>query len=165
MKLDVDIAMKLRISQVKDDIYFINEAIKEAKLAFQKDEVPVGCVIVVDGEIVARSHNQRETRNSALAHAEIIAIEEACNKLGRWILDDATIYITLEPCLMCAGAIYQARMKRVVYGASEPKFGALGSLININEINGINHKLTIDFGLQKDEIAKLMKDFFARIRK
>lgn len=150
---------------MENDLKFINEAIKEAQIAYEKNEVPVGCVIVVDNEIIARSHNQRESSKNALAHAEILAINEACRKLGRWILDDATIYVTLEPCLMCAGAIIQARMKRVVYGASEPKFGALGSLINLNEIEGINHKLEIKSGLEEDYISNLMKNFFKQLRK
>ncbi|MFA7435156.1 MAG: nucleoside deaminase [Bacilli bacterium] len=150
---------------MEDDVLFINEAINEAMIAYSKGEVPVGCVIVVDGKIIARGHNQREAKNSVLAHAEIIAIEEASKKLNRWILDDATIYITLEPCLMCAGAIFQARMKRVVYGASEPKFGGLGSLININEIQEINHKLEITSGVKADYIAGIMKNFFIELRK
>jgi tRNA(adenine34) deaminase len=149
---------------VENDILFIKEAIKEAELAYEKNEVPVGCVIVVDGEIIARSHNQRISQTSAIAHAEMLAINEACAKLGRWILDDATIYVTLEPCIMCAGAIYQARMKRVVYGASEPKFGALGSLINLNEIKDINHRLEITSGVEAEYISKMMKDFFMKLR-
>lgn len=149
---------------MQNDILFIEEAIKEAKLAYEINEVPVGAVIVVDGQIIARSHNQRVTNKSATAHAEILAIDEACKKLDRWILDDATIYITLEPCIMCAGAIFQARIKRVVYGASEPKFGALGSLINLNEISGINHKVEISSGIKADYISNLMKKFFIELR-
>jgi len=149
---------------VENDLLFIEEAIKEAMLAYELNEVPVGCVIVVAGEIIARSHNQRVSQNSATAHAEILAINEASKKLGRWILDNATIYVTLEPCIMCAGAIFQARMKRVVYGAREPKFGALGSLINLNDIEGINHKLEITSGIKVDFISELMKSFFLKLR-
>lgn len=149
---------------MENDLVFIEEAIKEAHKAYEKNEVPVGCVIVVDGKIIARSHNQRLTHQSATSHAEILAINEACKVLNRWILDDATIYITLEPCLMCAGAIFQARIKRVVFGAYEPKFGALGSLINLNDIEGINHKVEITAGLKSDYISKLMKEFFQKIR-
>ena len=149
---------------MENDTFFIDEAIKEAKLAFEKNEVPVGCVIVVAGEIIARGHNNRISQNSAIAHAEIIAINEACKKLGRWILDDATIYITLEPCIMCAGAIFQARIKRVVYGVSEPKFGAFGSLINLNNIEGMNHRVEITSGIKVDYISKLMRDFFKKLR-
>ena len=147
-----------------NDLYFMEEAIKEAHIAYTKKEVPVGCIIVVNGEIVARSHNERMNKASVISHAEIIAIEEACSKLDRWILDDATIYITLEPCIMCAGAIFQARFKRVVYATSEPKFGALGSLININEINGINHRVEITSGIKEEYVSNLMKKFFSEIR-
>lgn len=149
---------------MESDLKFFEEALIEAKKAYDKNEVPVGCVIVVDDKIIARSHNQRETKKSALGHAEILAIEEACNKLGRWILDDATIYVTLEPCVMCAGAIFQARMKRVVFGAYEPKFGALGSLINLNELEGINHKLEITSGVKAESVSNLMKEFFRKLR-
>ena len=104
---------------MKNDQYYLQEAIKEAKKAYQKNEVPVGCVIVINDKIIARAHNLREQKNSTLAHAEILAIHKATQKLKRWILDDATIYITLEPCLMCAGAIYQSRIKKIVYAARE----------------------------------------------
>lgn len=149
---------------MENDQLFMDEAIKEAHIAYELEEVPVGCVIAIDGVIIAKSHNQRISKTSAVAHAEIIAIEEACTKLGRWILDDATLYVTLEPCIMCAGAIFQARIKRVVYGASEPKFGALGSLINLNEIDGINHKLEITSGIEENYISDLMKNFFKELR-
>lgn len=149
---------------MENDFKFMDEAIKEANLAYLQGEVPIGCIIVVAGKIISRSHNQRITNSSAIAHAEILAIDAACKSLGRWILDDATIYITLEPCLMCAGAIFQARMKRVVFGASEPKFGALGSLINLNEVIGINHRLEITKGINEDYISRLMKKFFSELR-
>ena len=149
---------------MENDQLFMDEAIKEALIAYDLEEVPVGCVIVIDGIIIARSHNMRVSKTSAVAHAEILAIEEACTKLSRWILDDATIYITLEPCIMCTGAIFQARIKRVVYGAKEPKFGALGSLININEIEGINHKLEVTSGINENYISSLMKNFFSNLR-
>lgn len=150
---------------MENDQLFMDEAIKEAHIAYELEEVPVGCVIVIDGKIIARTHNQRVSKTSAVAHAEMIAIEEACKKLGRWILDDATLYVTLEPCIMCAGAIFQARIKRVVFGASEPKFGALGSLINLNDIEGINHQLEITSGINESYISDLMKKFFKELRK
>ena len=149
---------------MENDLYFMEEAIKEAKIAYTKKEVPVGCVIVIGDEIVARGHNKRKSSSSVISHAEIIAIEKASAKLGRWILDDATIYITLEPCIMCTGAIFQARFKRVVFAASEPKFGALGSLININKIEGINHKLEITSGIKGEYVSDLMKKFFSDLR-
>jgi tRNA(adenine34) deaminase len=149
----------------KNDLYFLKEAIKEAKKAYRKNEVPVGAVIVIDGEIVARGHNLKESKESSLAHAEMIAIDRAMKKLKRSILDDATIYITLEPCLMCTGAIYQARIKRVVYGASEPKFGVLGSIIDIQEFKGFNHRIEVEKGILSEEVAEMMRSFFQNLRK
>ena len=116
----------------KDDIFFMKEALKEANKAYLKEEVPVGCVIVYKNEIIARAHNTRHKNKSALDHAEILAIKKANKKLNAWMLDGATIYVTLEPCLMCAGAIFQSRIKRVVYAASEPKFGAFGSILDLS---------------------------------
>lgn len=165
MKQDVGTAMLLGINQVEKDNKFLKEALKEAKKAYLKEEVPIGCVIVVDDKIIARAHNKKVSNKSPLAHAEIIAIDKATKKLSRAILDDATIYITVEPCLMCAGAIFQARIKRVVFGVNEPKFGALGSLININELEKINHKVEISSGLLEEEISNLMKSFFQDLRK
>ena len=150
--------------KVKNDEYYIKRAIKEAIKAYQKGEVPVGCIIVVDDCIIARAHNLRESKKNTLAHAEVLAINMACRKLGRSILDDATIYITLEPCLMCTGAIFQARIKRVVYGAEEPKFGVLGSIIDVSKIGGFNHKITVTKGVLAEEIATIMKNFFREIR-
>lgn len=150
---------------MKDDKFYLLEAIKEAKIAANKGEVPVGCTVVIDGEIISRSHNLKETTNLATSHAEILAINAASEKLGRWILDDATIYITLEPCLMCAGAIFQARIKRVVYALSEPKYGGLGSLINFNDLQGINHRVEVTSGILEEEVKDLMQDFFRKIRK
>ena len=130
MKQDVDSVIKflIRIMENRNDIFFMKEALKEAKKAYLKEEVPVGCVIVYNNEIIARAHNTRHKNKSALDHAEILAIKKANKKLNAWMLDGATIYVTLEPCLMCAGAIFQSRIKRVVYAASEPKFGAFGLL-------------------------------------
>lgn len=148
----------------KSDEYYIKAAIKEAKKVYKKGEVPVGCVIVIDDDIIASAHNLREARKNTIAHAEILAIDKACRKLGRSILDDATIYISLEPCLMCVGAIMQARMKRVVYGAAEPKFGALGSIIDVSETDGFNHKIEVARGVLADEASSLMKSFFRELR-
>ena len=142
----------------------MKEAIKEAQKAAALDEVPVGCVIVVEDKIVARSHNLRQTKKNALGHAEIIAINKACKKLNRWILDDATIYCTLEPCIMCSGAILQARIKRLVYGASEPKFGCAGSVLNILEENNFNHQVEVTRGIMKEENSNILTSFFKTLR-
>jgi tRNA(adenine34) deaminase len=149
----------------RNDQYFIKEAIKEARKAFLKEEVPVGCVIVVDDNIIARGHNLKESKNNALLHAEMIAINKALKKLGTSLLTEATIYITLEPCLMCTGAILQSRIKRVVYGADEPKFGALGSIISIQDVEGFNHKIEVEKGIYSEEISMMMKEFFRILRK
>jgi len=149
---------------MENDIYYIKEALKEAKKAYVKNEVPVGCVIVINDKIIARAHNLRESKQSCLGHAEIIAIEKASKKLNRWILDDATIYITLEPCTMCAGAIFQSRIKRVVFGADEPKFGSLGSIIDLSNVTGFNHKIEVTRGILSEEVSQLMKKFFKELR-
>ena len=148
-----------------NDYKYLKMAYKEALLAFSEDEVPVGCVIVKDGKVIAKSHNKREKKQSALAHAEIIAIEKACKKLKAKFLDGATIYITLEPCLMCMGAIIQARISRVVYSANEPKFGSIVSIGNILNDYKINHHIDVTQGIMEDEVSALMKDFFSKLRK
>jgi len=146
------------------DEYFMKEALKEAQKAYQKEEVPIGAILVIDGKIISRGHSLKITKSSPIAHAEVIAIEKASKKLKRWILDDATLYVTVEPCLMCVGAILQARLKRVVYGASQEKFGALGGVINILENNNFNHQTQVTSGVLQKECAQLMKDFFAKLR-
>jgi len=142
---------------------FMHEALKEAKKAYELLEVPVGCVIVKNNKIIARAHNLRESRQSSLAHAEMIAINKACKKLGTWRLEDCDIYVTLEPCLMCSGAIINSRIKRVVYGALEPKFGAHQSLTNVFEIN-FNHKTTVLPNVLAKESNELLKSFFKKLR-
>ena len=141
----------------------MQEALKEAKKAYELLEVPVGCVIVKDNKIIARGYNQRESRQSSLAHAEMIAIGKACEKLGTWRLEDCDIYITLEPCLMCSGAIINSRINRVVYGALEPKFGAHQSLTNVFEIN-FNHKTSVLPNVLAKESNELLKSFFKKLR-
>ena len=135
-------------------------AIQQAMEAAAAGEVPVGAVIVCDGEVVAKARNEREERESALAHAEILAIEEASKKLGRWRLSDCTIYVTKEPCPMCAGAIYQARMKRLVYGPADQKAGAAGTLYNIVQDKRLNWQLEVESGVLEEENVKLLQDFF-----
>ena len=152
------------MTNFNDDKY-LKIAYKEALKAFQENEVPVGCVIVKDGVILSRSHNMREQKKSALAHAEIIAIKKACKKENAKFLDGATIYITLEPCLMCMGAIIQARISRVVYSANEPKFGSIVSIGNILNDYKLNHHIEVTQGIMEEEVSALMKDFFTTLRK
>ncbi len=146
-----------------EHLRFMKAALQEANKAAAKDEVPVGCVIVKAGKIIARGHNQREARQSALAHAELIAIAKAQRKVGSWRLEDTTIYVTLEPCAMCAGAIIQARIPRLVYGAKEPKFGAHASVLNLFGYP-FNHRVEVETGIMETEISTLMKTFFRRLR-
>lgn len=146
------------------DFEFMEEAISEAKLAEDIDEVPIGAVIVKDGKIIARAHNTRETSKCATHHAEILAIEEACRTLGGWRLPETTLYVTLEPCAMCAGAIINARIPTVVYGAPDLRFGAFGSLIDLSEVP-LNHKPELRRGVRSDECKNLLGEYFKKKRK
>lgn len=146
------------------DFEFMEEAILEAKLAEDIDEVPIGAVIVKDGKIIARAHNTRETSKCATHHAEILAIEEACRTLGGWRLPETTLYVTLEPCAMCAGAIINARIPTVVYGAPDLRFGAFGSLIDLSEVP-LNHKPELRRGVRSDECKNLLGEYFKKKRK
>ena len=139
-------------------------ALKQAKIAFYEDEVPIGCVIVHNDKIIARGHNKKEKNQLVTSHAEIIAIEKANKKIGSWRLEECDIYVTLEPCAMCASAIQQARIRNVYFGAYEPKFGALGSLINLYNIEGFNHYPNVEGGLLQEESSRLLKDFFKQKR-
>ena len=167
MNQDVDIATKFLIKHMKtkDDFYYMNLALKEAKKSYEINEVPVGCVIVLDNKIIAKAHNIREKTKDVFSHAEVVAIKKACKKLNTWKLDEATLYVTLEPCLMCSGAILQSRIKRVVFATHEPKFGTLGSIINVfDENNKFNHKVEIVSGICQEESSTLLKDFFKEKR-
>jgi tRNA(adenine34) deaminase len=135
-------------------------AIEEAKAASAEGEVPVGAVIVLNGKLLSAAHNMRQARKTATAHAEIIAIDKACALLGDWRLDECDIYVTVEPCFMCAGAILSARIKKVYFGAPEPKFGALVSNASIFSVPTLNHHPEIEYGFHREEIARLMKKFF-----
>ena len=148
---------------MKTDIYYMNEALKEAKKALLLKEVPVGAVIVYNDKIIARAYNKRETLNRSTAHAEILAIEKASKKLESWRLEDCTLYITLEPCLMCSGAIIQSRIKKVIYGALDPRFGTHVSKINLFDVK-FNHTVDIQGGILKDECSNIIKDFFKDLR-
>ena len=143
---------------------FMVEAIKEAKKAELIDEVPIGCVIVKDDNIIARGHNLRESKQRSTAHAEIIAIEKACRKLKSWRLEGCSLYVTLEPCPMCSGAILQSRIEHVVYGAKDPKGGCMESCMNMYEVKGFNHYPDVIGGVLEDECGSLLKTFFKRKR-
>ena len=145
---------------IKDDTYFMKEALKEAKKAFLLDEVPIGAVIVKNDKIVARGHNLRESKQDVLAHAEINAIRKLNKKLKTWRLPGYKIYITIEPCAMCAGAILWSRLDEIIYGAKDPKGGALGSSFNLFNVPNINHHPQIRGGVLEEECASLMKQFF-----
>lgn len=146
------------------DIKFMKLAIEEAKKAESIGEVPIGAVIVKNKEVIARGHNVRETSQKTLSHAELIALEQANEKVGSWRLEDCTLYSTLEPCPMCAGAIVQARMKRVVFGAFDPKSGAAGTLMNILQTKNFNHQVEISSGVLEEECRLLITHFFQRLR-
>ena len=146
-----------------DDLYFMDQALALAREAAEDGEVPVGCVIVRGDEIVGRGRNRREKGKTALAHAEIEAIGQACEALGGWRLWECTLYVTLEPCPMCAGAIINARIPRVVYGASDKKCGASGSVCNLFSME-FNHHPKVECGILEAECADLLSSFFARLR-
>lgn len=141
----------------------MREALKEAKKAYLLGEVPVGAVIVYENKIIARGHNTREIKQSVLGHAEINAIQKASKKIGSWRLEDCDIYVTLEPCPMCSGAIIQSRIKNLYYGATDPKTGACGSVLNLFE-NPFNHKVNVIGGVLEDECSRIIKDFFKELR-
>lgn len=143
---------------------FMKEALKEAKKALKKQEAPIGAIIVKDGMIIARGHNLRESKQDSTLHAEIICIKKACKKLGSWRLEDCDIYVTLEPCPMCAGAILQSRIRNVYFGAFDPKAGAAGTLINILENDCFNHRANVFGGILKEECSSLLIDFFKELR-
>ncbi|MFZ3578526.1 tRNA adenosine(34) deaminase TadA [Virgibacillus sp. DJP39] len=146
------------------DTTFMQEAIKQALYARDRNEVPIGSVIVYQGEVIATGYNIRETIQSTLSHAELIAIQEANDRMGSWRLEDCTLYVTLEPCPMCAGAIVQSRIKRVVFGAFDPKAGCAGSLMNLLNDSRFNHQVELESGVMEKECSKLLTDFFRELR-
>lgn len=146
-----------------DEIY-MKEAIKQAQKAVKIEEVPIGCVIVCDNKIIARSYNKRNSKKNTLAHAELLAINKASKVLGDWRLEDCTMYITLEPCPMCAGAIIQARIKRVVVGSMNMKAGCAGSIINLLQMKQFNHQAELTTGVLEEECGNLLKRFFKDLR-
>lgn len=147
----------------KDNIY-MKEALKQARKAYKIKEVPIGCVIVCEDKIIARGYNKRNIKKNTLAHAEILAINKASKVLGDWRLEDCTMYITLEPCQMCAGAIVQARVKRVVIGSMNPKAGCGGSILNLLEMEQFNHQVEVERGVLEEECSQMMTEFFKELR-
>ncbi|MFL5822211.1 MAG: tRNA adenosine(34) deaminase TadA [Solirubrobacteraceae bacterium] len=144
--------------------YFMRLALREASLALEHDDVPIGAVVVHDGEVIGLGHNERELRADPTAHAEMIALREAAGRLGSWRILDSVLYVTLEPCAMCAGAIVLARVPRVVFGAQDPKAGAGGSVLNVLATEQLNHRPAVEEGLLAEECAALLRAFFAARR-
>lgn len=143
---------------------YMKTAIREAKKAYKLNEVPIGCVIVQNDKIIARGYNRRNTDKNTLAHAELAAIKKASKKTGDWRLEDCTMYVTLEPCQMCAGAIVQSRVKKVVIGSMNPKAGCAGSVLNILQMKQFNHQVEIETGVLKDECSEMLSEFFRELR-
>lgn len=148
----------------KNEKRFMKAAMREAKKAYALDEVPIGCVIVRDGKIIARGYNRRNTDKNTLAHAELAAIRKASRKTGDWRLEDCTMYVTLEPCQMCAGAIVQSRLKRVVIASMNPKAGCAGSVLNLLQMSAFNHQVEITRGVMEEECSSMLSDFFRQLR-
>ncbi len=145
--------------------HFMKEAIKQAKKAYSIGEVPIGCVIVYNDHIIGRGYNRRITDKNSLSHAELNAIKKASKTLGDWRLDDCEMYITLEPCQMCSGAIVQSRIKKVYIGAMNPKAGCAGSIMNLLRVPAFNHQVEIQIGLLENECSDMLKSFFKELRK
>ena len=154
----------MKNSKIKDDKWFMEQAYKEALKAYKKNEVPIGAVIVKDGKIIARGHNERELKQDATLHAEITAIRKACKKLNSWRLNDCDIYVTLEPCAMCAGALIQSRIKTLYIGALDPRAGAAGSVIDVFKIKEFNHRVEVVYGIMEEECSEILKRFFRELR-
>lgn len=144
---------------------YMAKAIKLAQKAYVQGDVPIGCVIVKDDKVIARGYNKRNLKKTTLAHAELLAIEQASKKLGDWRLEDCTMYVTLEPCQMCAGAIVQARIQKVVIGCMNKKAGCAGSILNMFDMPAFNHQVETVYGIRQEECSSLMKNFFADLRK
>lgn len=156
--------MEKQDAWTSDEIKYMKEALKQAEKAERIEEVPIGCVIVHQGRIIGRGYNRRNIQASALAHAEILAIKKASKKIGDWRLEECTMYVTLEPCPMCAGAIVQARIPKVVIGAMNPKAGCAGSILNLLEEKRFNHQVETVRGVLEEECQAVMKEFFKCLR-
>lgn len=149
----------------KSDLWFMKQALIEAELALLHDDVPIGAVAVKDGRIIARAHNMREVLNDPTAHAEIVLLRRVSSLLGTWYLTDIAVYVTLEPCMMCTGALYQARIRRLVFGAYDKKMGALVSNQDFLSLPWVNHKFEVVGGVLEEESARMLKEFFRKRRK
>lgn len=147
-----------------EDERYMKEAVRQAKKAWKLEEVPIGCVIVYEGKIIGRGYNRRTIDKNTLAHAELLAIKRASKKMGDWRLEDCTMYVTLEPCQMCSGAIVQARIKRVVVGCMNPKAGCAGSILNLLQMEEFNHQTELTTGVLEEECSAMMKGFFKELR-
>lgn len=161
-RVDVQIPVDTQANPI--DIAFMELALEEARQAEREDEVPIGAVVVYEGRVIARAHNRRETDKDPKAHAEFLAMEEASRVLDAWRLTGCTVYVTLEPCIMCAGLMHQARISRCVYATADPKAGACGSLYHIHDDGRLNHSFEITAGVLARESAQLLQNFFARRR-
>ena len=150
--------------QSKDDIKFMKEARKQAMKAYALKEVPIGCVITCEGKVIARGYNRRNTDKNTTSHAEINAIRKASKKMDDWRLEGCTMYVTLEPCQMCAGALVQSRIDRVVVGCMNPKAGCAGSILNLLQMPEFNHQVELETGVLEEECSQMMKDFFRELR-
>ena len=149
---------------MEENLRFMKAAYKEAVEAAEEDEVPVGCVIVKDGRILSRAHNRKEKKQNATRHAEMEAIDKAVKKLGTWHLEECELYVTLEPCLMCAGAIVHSRIRKVYYATRDPKGGAFKSVLDLENLKGINHHPQYEEGLMREECSSLLKEYFKKKR-
>ena len=147
-----------------DDIRFMRMAIEQAREAEKLDEVPIGAVVVYEGSVIACAYNRREIDEDPAGHAEFLAMKQAARELGHWRLSGCTVYVTLEPCIMCAGLMHQSRIDRCVYGCSDKKAGALGTLYRINEDERLNHRFEVESGVLEEECSALLTNFFARLR-
>ncbi|MBO4325347.1 MAG: tRNA adenosine(34) deaminase TadA [Lachnospiraceae bacterium] len=150
--------------QVRDDYYYMKKALHQAGRAAALGEVPIGCVILYEGRIIGRGFNRRKTQHTTLAHAEITAIRQACRAIGDWRLEGCTMYVTLEPCQMCSGAIVQSRLDRVVIGTDNPKAGCAGSILNLLQMKEFNHQVEITRGIMKEECSAVLQEFFRDMR-
>lgn len=154
-----------RMKKLTREEKFMKEALKEARKAEARGEVPIGCVIVFEDKIIGRGYNRRMTDHTTLAHAEMMAINKACKSVGDWRLDDTEMYVTLEPCQMCSGAIIQSRIRKLFIGAMNPKAGCAGSILNLFDEPRFNHHVEITQGILADDCSQMLKNFFAEIRK